>query len=198
LIAREGSYPKLQVMHSDSIKAVEVASASLALFKGVWVEATETITYAQDGKYEIILKRISDNAILMNYSNNNIRTWRGNAIGIRPKWGVYRSLLNTSQLRDEVVLFADFSIEEINPMLNSSTVKKQKVFLFPNPISNGKLFISTDNSIKEVMIYSSSGQQMLKVKTISESIDISHLIKGTYILKIKKDGRTETQKLIIN
>jgi predicted nucleic acid-binding Zn-ribbon protein len=198
LIPRGGSNPKLQVMHSDSITAVEVASASLSLFRGIWVEATETITYAQDGKYEIILKRISDNAILINYSNNNIRTWRDNAIGIRPKWGIYRSLLNTSQLRDEEVLFADFSIEEINPILNSSSVKKQKISLFPNPISNGKLFISADNNRKEVIIYSSSGEQILNIKTISESINVSHLSKGIYVLKITEGGRTQTQKLIVN
>lgn len=112
-IARSGNPEKLQVIYSDTVKAVEVAHAKLSDFKDVWVEATETITYATNGNYSVVLKKISDNSALLIYSDSNINMWRPDAQGIRPKWGIYRSLLSKAMLRDEAVLFADFSIEEI-------------------------------------------------------------------------------------
>jgi len=113
LITRGGKNEKLQVMHADSTDSKEMASADLALFKGRWVEATETITYGESGKYSITLKRIDDGKVLIDYKNQNLRMWRDKAEGIRPKWGIYRSLLSKEQLRDEELLFADFSIEEL-------------------------------------------------------------------------------------
>jgi len=50
---------------------------------------------------------------LFSYSNSNIRTWKTDADFLRPKWGIYRSLKDADNLRDEAVLFADFSIKEL-------------------------------------------------------------------------------------
>ena len=113
LITRGGKNEKLQVMHADSTESQEMAAADLALFKGRWIEATETITYGESGKYSITLKRIDDGKVLIDYKNQSLRMWRDKAEGIRPKWGIYRSLLSKEQLRDEELLFADFSIEEL-------------------------------------------------------------------------------------
>lgn len=113
LITRGGKHQKLQVMHADSTESKEIASADLELFRGRWIEATETITYGEEGKYSITLKRIDDGKMLIDYKNQNLRMWRDKAEGIRPKWGIYRSLLSKEQLRDEALLFADFSIEEL-------------------------------------------------------------------------------------
>ncbi|MFK7948626.1 MAG: hypothetical protein AB8G11_13630 [Saprospiraceae bacterium] len=40
----------------------------------------------------------------MSYSDNNIRMWKTDAEFIRPKWGIYRSLNDSTSLRDEEVL----------------------------------------------------------------------------------------------
>ena len=74
---------------------------------------TETIKYGTSGIYAIEIKKVSDNTVLFSYSNNAIINWRPNASFVRPKWGIYRSLINAQDLRDEEVLFDDFSITEI-------------------------------------------------------------------------------------
>jgi len=70
--------------------------------------------------------------------------------------------------------------------------------LYPNPVSNGKLFISSSSNLeKEVAIYTTLGQQVLQDKTVSEAINVSNLSQGTYFVKITEAGLTTTKKLII-
>lgn len=197
LIPRGGSNPKLQVMHSDSLVSNEVASASLSSFKGNWVEVTETITYAENGKYAITIKKISDNATLINYSSNNIRTWRDNADGIRPKWGIYRSLLSQEQLRDEEVLFADFSIQEIpTTALSASNVEKETSFVFPNPVKD-TLNFNIQRKFEYIIILDIQGKKVYEKKDVNvSSIDVSNLEEGTYILKFKTDKKSFTERFI--
>jgi hypothetical protein len=60
----------------------------------------------------MIIRRIRDNATLISYANNNLMTIRADNDFIRPKWGIYRSLLNAQDLRDDSIRFNGFSIEE--------------------------------------------------------------------------------------
>lgn len=117
LTPRHGSPEKLEVIHNGNTSATtlgKIKTADLSLFKGVWVEVTEKITYKTNGSIELTIKRVSDGTTLLTYSNTNIDMWRDNATFIRPKWGIYRSLNNVSYLRDEEVRFADFCIAEGN------------------------------------------------------------------------------------
>ena len=43
--------------------------------------------------------------------------WKTNASFLRPKWGIYRSLLDAENLRadEEIVRFANFSVSEVMP-----------------------------------------------------------------------------------
>ena len=197
LITRGGSNQKLQVMHSDSLVSNEVASASLSSFKGNWVEVTETITYGENGKYAVLIKKISDNSTLINYSNNNIRTWRDNAEGIRPKWGIYRSLLSQEQLRDEEVLFADFSIQEIvSSSLSTLDIEKEGSFLFPNQVKD-MLNFNQQRQFEYIIIVDVQGKKVYERKDVNvSSIDVSQLEEGTYILKFKTDKKSFTEKFI--
>jgi len=77
---------------------------------------------------------------------------------------------------------------------------KASATIYPNPVKEGKLYISSSNANeKQVSIYSILGQKVIDVKTnntISE-INVSKLSKGNYILKISEDGKSEVKKLII-
>ncbi len=83
---------------------------NLAQFKGVWITATEHVTYNVNGEYSIILKRISDGDTLLYYTNNDIGLSRTGAKFYRPKIGIYRSLKNKAVIRNETIRFADFGI----------------------------------------------------------------------------------------
>ena len=98
------------------------------------------------------------------------------------------------------------------PSANSNLIKttntgnlgleSYKLFMtkaYPNPVTNGKLFISSPSSSeKQVAIYSLLGQKVLDTKTSNNvEINVSKLARGTYILKISEDGKSYAKKLII-
>lgn len=90
--------------------------------------------------------------------------------------------------------------------LNSNqtlSVVKNKIegfVLFPNPVTEGKLYmISSNNVTKQVQIYTMLGQQVyLSSVQINEAIDVSSLKKGIYMLHIEEEGKIATRKLVIN
>lgn len=114
LTPRHGSPDKMQVIHTGGTGAGTslgtVLSVNLAPFKGAWVEAEEHIIYKTAGTYSITIRRMSDDSVLLTYTNTNIDMWRTGTTFIRPKWGIYRSLNDSTYLRDENVRFNDFGI----------------------------------------------------------------------------------------
>lgn len=117
LTPRYGHPDKMQVIHTGSSSATSlgtVASVNLAPFKGAWVKAEERIVYNTIGSYSITIRRMSDDSVLLSYSNANIDMWRDSTSFCRPKWGIYRSLAHPTYLRDEQVRFADFCIAKGN------------------------------------------------------------------------------------
>ena len=113
LTTRKSSPDRLELRYAETDTQVTLAQTELAPLIDVWLEVTETISYGVNGTYEINIKRVSDDSILFEYTNNSIVNWRPNADFVRPKWGIYRSLINAQDLRDEALLFANFSIEEL-------------------------------------------------------------------------------------
>jgi hypothetical protein len=113
LTPRKGTPDKMQVIHTGSASATSlgtVLQVPLAPFKGQWVRAEEHIIYQTAGSYSLSIHRLSDDSVLLQYSNNNIDMWRNGTTFVRPKWGIYRSLDTPGDLRDETVLFNNFYI----------------------------------------------------------------------------------------
>lgn len=85
-------------------------------FVGEWVEVTERATYGHKGSYETTITRLSDNKVLLHHAQAEIDLWREGATIMRPKYGIYRSFGKDGSLkpemRDEILRFADFSLEE--------------------------------------------------------------------------------------
>ncbi|MCF6180602.1 lamin tail domain-containing protein [Lutibacter sp.] len=72
--------------------------------------------------------------------------------------------------------------------------------MYPNPVSNGKFVITTNNGAnKQVEIYSMIGKQVYsKTVKANETIDVSNLNQGIYVLRVKEDNKIATRKLIVN
>ena len=92
---RSGKPDKLQIIFTPSEGQGDwtiLSSADLALFKGVWIEAEEKVTYGKNGSYSLILRRVKDGVVLLTFSKTGLALWRKGASFVRPKWGIYRSL----------------------------------------------------------------------------------------------------------
>ena len=99
---------------------------------------------------------------------------------------------------DEIRVANNWSQALGGPALGLENNSISNLYIYPNPVSNGKLFISSSSNLeKEVVIYTTLGQQVLQDKTASEAINVSALSQGTYFVKITEAGLTTTKKLII-
>ena len=109
-------YLELTHYGPNGASAVKLESALLDQFEGEWVMVEEKATYLHKGKYEVKIVRMRDDKTLLYYKTNNIDIWRDGATAIRPKWGIYRSFgaggSIKDQMRDESLLFTDFTIKE--------------------------------------------------------------------------------------
>ncbi len=207
LTPRAGNPDKIELIHDNITK---VATVNLSEFEGIWVEATERIMIdSLHGTYSILIKRVSDGHIVLSYSNTNLMTIRSDNDFIRPKWGIYRSLLSPSSLRDEAMRFAGFSISEETTTSSRSIPAKESpgLKLFPNPVSK-RLSITynlTETTDVELVIYNLKGA---KVRTIinheqrlrgnwQEVVDVSGFEEGHYLVSLSLDNFNQTLKFCL-
>jgi hypothetical protein len=70
--------------------------------------------------------------------------------------------------------------------------------LFPNPTANGSVTINTTNSSDAtVAIYSILGKKVVSQKLTNNTLNVSALQSGIYLVKVTQDGAVSTQKLIV-
>jgi hypothetical protein len=70
--------------------------------------------------------------------------------------------------------------------------------VFPNPVTNGNLFITSDsNTAKAVTIIDILGKEVAKATVTDQPMNVSALNSGVYILKITEAGKTATSKLVV-
>lgn len=70
--------------------------------------------------------------------------------------------------------------------------------LYPNPVTNGKIFISTNqNEAKKIMIYDVLGTQVLETTILGKELNLSDLDAGMYVLRVYENNKVATRKLII-
>ncbi|MFD0835378.1 T9SS type A sorting domain-containing protein [Mariniflexile aquimaris] len=203
LTTRKGTPDKLELRYAETNSQTTLKQTDLTPFKGTWVDVTETIKLgtnasANAGTYNIVIKKVSDQTELFSYTNNTIKNWQTDADFVRPKWGIYRSLNSPSDLRDENVLFANFSIEEMAPLSTTDLIKK-KIKITPNPTTNKVININTNlNAISHIYIYDQVGRFIKVLKYKSHLVDVSNLKTGLFFLVFKNNHQIiSTEKLII-
>lgn len=194
LTLRKSSPDRLELRYTPTNDQNTLKTANLDLFRGNWVEVNEMITYGETGSYTIEIKNIANNEMLFNYKDNSIDTWQDGADFARPKWGIYRSLNNQQDLKDEVVKFADFSIEENTGSLSLKELKTnaQRILIYPNPSSN-KVFLknATKEDYNHLELFDFKGKKIsIHKKLKNNTLDVSNLSKGIYFLVLKKDSVT--------
>lgn len=87
-----------------------------------------------------------------------------------------------------------------NVNTNVMTQNIEDLSIYPNPVTNGKVFIyisSKQNSTKKVDFFDVLGKQIYSTQLTGKELNISTLSKGVYILKITENNISETRKLVI-
>lgn len=204
LTPRKGSPNKMELIHDN----VKKATSNLTQFEGVWVECTEVIKVGASGTYSMVIKRVNDGTVIMSYSNNNIMTIRPDNSFIRPKWGIYRSLNNASDLRDESIRFDGFSIKEGTTGLPAKEKSSPGNFSleqnFPNPfnpVTRINYYVPKVSKIR-LAVFDTLGKEVnVLVDGIKSAgkhtadFDASDLISGVYYYQLSGENSVLTGKM---
>ncbi len=113
LTTRKSNPDRLELRYAETDQQITLKQTDLAPLINRWITVSQTIQYSTNGHYTIELTDVISGASLFTYTNENSINWRPAAEFVRPKWGVYRSLIYSEDLRDEIVRFADFQIIEM-------------------------------------------------------------------------------------
>jgi hypothetical protein len=201
LTVRKGNSSRLELRYAQTDRQVTLKQTNIAPFINTWVSVEETITFGNNGSYAIEMKNTSTNATLFSYTNNAIINWQTGADFTRPKWGIYRSLIHNEDLRDEEVLFANFSIKETQSLNNENIkITSEKILLVPNP---AKQIVSIKNIKAEdydkIQVFDSTGKKVLSEKQRKDhQVDISSLSSGLYhITLLNSNLKVKTLKFIV-
>jgi len=102
-----------------------------------------------------------------------------------------------------ILLFAFFltcfnGISQTNIALENDNSDIENLSIYPNPVSQNKIYISTKNNApKEIEIYNVLGKVILTASIFQNELNISKLKAGIYIIKITENNITATRKLIV-
>ncbi len=90
--------------------------------------------------------------------------------------------------------FAQGDVDEQEP--KKDTIEGLR--LYPNPVSNGKLNITTQkNFTKNIAIFDVLGKKVLSAALFGKELNISKLNPGVYVIKIEENEVSVTRKLVV-
>ena len=107
----------IEVRYSPQQQDTILQRRAWSTVTGEWLEAYCRATFAESGDLRMIVTRIRDGEVIFDIDAQGLDLWRGTDAShfVRPKWGIYRSILDRDNLRadEETVRFANFSVSEV-------------------------------------------------------------------------------------
>ncbi len=107
----------IEVRYSPLQQSDVLARKDWGLVTGEWLDAYCRVTFSDAGALRFIVTRMSDDEVIFDIDEPALDLWRGTSAShfVRPKWGIYRSILDRDNLRadEEDVRFANFSVQEV-------------------------------------------------------------------------------------
>ncbi|MBS7230259.1 T9SS type A sorting domain-containing protein [Flavobacterium psychroterrae] len=76
------------------------------------------------------------------------------------------------------------------------TIQSSKTILYPNPVMNTLYLSNSSQKIEQILIYNLSGVLVKSVGKDAESVDLTPLIPGTYLVKVNTNDGSFNQTII--
>jgi hypothetical protein len=109
--------------------------------------------------------------------------------------GIYRCLYVENGCK------SDSSALIVLKSLRNSNVKDRYTVIYPNPVSNNEVFISTVSELKSIVLYNVNGQIIQEIKNpskINEAYKVSNLPKGFYLIQLASENESITKKIMVD
>lgn len=115
--AERSGFDGIEVRYSPLQDTTILQRRDWSLVSGEWIEVYCRATFAESADLRLIATRLRDDEVIFDIDEGNLDLWRGDDPGhfVRPKWGIYRSILDLDNLRpdEEDVRFANFVVKEV-------------------------------------------------------------------------------------
>ena len=83
--------------------------------------------------------------------------------------------------------------------LQDEVIAANDIMIYPNPSKDEiNIQLQSSDSVESVEVYSLLGKKMNLSNLHNNKLDISHLSKGIYIIKVKGSRKSYTKKIIRN
>ena len=76
------------------------------------------------------------------------------------------------------------------------SVSKTSITLYPNPVKDGLVYISSETTFTSYRIINLMGQVVTAGKLEANSVSVSSLASGTYLLEVSNDEKVDTKRFI--
>ncbi|MCL6267564.1 T9SS type A sorting domain-containing protein [Flagellimonas myxillae] len=83
--------------------------------------------------------------------------------------------------------------------VNTEQVQELQGFkMYPNPVYGDEVYVTTStNGVKQIKIYDVFGDVVLTDRISTNTLNVSRLVPGVYVLQVTEDKKTMTRKLVI-
>ncbi|TMU55448.1 MULTISPECIES: T9SS type A sorting domain-containing protein [Flagellimonas] len=92
-----------------------------------------------------------------------------------------------------------FSFGQELVSVNTEQVQELQGFkMYPNPVYGDEVYVTTaTNGTKQIKIYDVFGEVVLTDRISTNTLNVSRLVPGVYVLQVTEDKKTMTRKLVI-
>lgn len=86
----------------------------------------------------------------------------------------------------------------LDPNLSTTKLQNPLFSIYPNPVTQGEITFQTPVSgTKNILLYDLNGRKVFDKTTLANTVDVSQLQQGFYVLQLRSNNQVQTAKLII-
>lgn len=88
--------------------------------------------------------------------------------------------------------------QELVSVNDAKPIEVRGFKMYPNPAYGDEVYITTEtNGNKEIQIFDVFGEVVLHERIATNTLNISKLVPGVYVLQVTENKKTMTRKLVI-
>ena len=172
-------------------------------------------TTATTANFDTTVRNVGDVLYIVigyDFTLNALNAWVNPVNGAGPTLGINPTtafanlggfvLRQDDAVKTPTIIFDELrivtSLTDLGLTLATSQNEIAGLKVYPNPVSNGVLHIESNlNTERTISLYDVLGKQVLSTTTSNNTVNVTALNSGIYIVKITEGDNTATRKLII-
>ncbi|MDD3490080.1 MAG: alpha-amylase family glycosyl hydrolase [Paludibacter sp.] len=163
---------------------------SLNIGSGDWANGRRIALAHNDLNMVVLGNFQADASITANPNFSKTGTWYNALTGA--ELNVTNTSMTINMQPGQLLIYTDRKIDFPNNVENPEY--KSDVLVYP-AVTNAKVFIGSQNDVREINVYNLQGSHVKTVRNIAE-VDLSGFANGLYILKVQTTERNTTHKVI--